>query len=72
MKMEYRTERDIVSLGTYPKFIGKVIRWGLTKRLPTGTYIRMRGRGPRALDGMPSHRFNQDLPIHRAPERFTV
>jgi hypothetical protein len=37
--------QDRIPMGTYPKFIGKFIRWALNGRLPSGVTILLRGRG---------------------------
>lgn len=49
--MYYSNKRDRVPLGNYPKWMGYLIRWGLSRYLPAGSSLLLRGRGRRRKNG---------------------
>lgn len=51
-----------IPIGTYPLWIARLLRWGLSKRFETGITILLRGRGPRHG----SRAYRQSLPLARA------
>lgn len=62
------------NIGTYPRFIGRLIRWGLKKfylKRKEKVQVHLRGRGSRRKaflkHGGYIARLNEDLPVKYAP-----